>query len=356
MQGCFSHQQFAVSLDVFPRELDGGGMVVFTVHVKNFENTALSLSGFVEDEDGAVIKKIDGLEGRIPANDEKNITFSYTVYGVGNHTFKVFLDNYDGEPNGKGEEHWDEVTVEVRAMNGTELKLVSSECGKLYFKYDMGNYRARLACEFVIYNEYNFSLEVSGKIMTKINASVLNKYLQSDSLVTSINPHTISAGQYFAINSTAYFEISKSSLPKLIRALSGAGLIFPYWEDAANDIRVETEFYGATIPIEITYDVPFDRMGIQRFTFIESTYIEVEQIAVVADIVSDAFLTYELKTKSIPLANIKFIQNTLNKLPPSIRQKVSPITNPLLQQISINWLANWMKEKLITELRGDYYG
>ena len=264
---------------------------------------------------------------------------------------KLFLDKYDGKPNGYGAENWSKTTVEVKPVNERELKLVSSECGELYFKYDMGNYRARLACEFVIYNEYNFSLEVSGKIMTKMNASVLNKYLQSNSLVTSINPHTISAGQYFTINSTAYFEISKSSLPELIRALSGAGLIFPYWEDAANDIRVETEFYGATIPIKITYDVPFDRIGIQRFTFIESTYIEVDQMAVIADVAADAFLTYELKTKTIPLADIEFIQNALNKLPPSIRQKVSPITNPLLQQISINWLANWMKEKLITEWR-----
>ncbi|WP_461862993.1 hypothetical protein [Thermococcus sp.] len=109
-------QQFAVSLDAFPEELEGGGMVVFTVRVRNFENTALSLSGFVEDEDGAVIKRIGGLEGRIPANGGKNITFSYTVYGVGNHTFKVFLDNYDGKPNGKGEEHWSEATVEVKPV------------------------------------------------------------------------------------------------------------------------------------------------------------------------------------------------------------------------------------------------
>ena len=106
-------QRFAVSLEVFPRELDGGGTVYFMVHVVNFMSTAISLSGFVEDEDGAVIKRIDGLKGRIPANGEKNISFSYTIYGVGNHTFKLFLDNSDGKPNSIGEEHWAEVRVEV---------------------------------------------------------------------------------------------------------------------------------------------------------------------------------------------------------------------------------------------------
>ncbi len=86
-------QQFAVSLNAFPEELESGGTVYLTVHVKNFENAALSLSGFVENGNGTVIKKIGGFEGRIPANGGKNITFTYMLYGVGNHTFKLFLDN-----------------------------------------------------------------------------------------------------------------------------------------------------------------------------------------------------------------------------------------------------------------------
>jgi len=53
---------------------------------------------------------------------------SYTIHGVGNHTFKVFLDNSDGKPNGSGEEHWDEVRVEVKPVNGTELEQVGFEC------------------------------------------------------------------------------------------------------------------------------------------------------------------------------------------------------------------------------------
>ncbi|GAB6101720.1 hypothetical protein JCM16138_09430 [Thermococcus atlanticus] len=88
----------------------------FTVRAWNFGNSALSLSGFVEDEDGAVVKKIDGFEGRVPANAQ-NYTltaFSLNVNGIGNHTYRLFLDNYDGKPNNAGEEHWSEVKVEVK--------------------------------------------------------------------------------------------------------------------------------------------------------------------------------------------------------------------------------------------------
>lgn len=59
------------------------------------------------------VRNFDGFEGRFPANGGKNVSFSYTIQGVGNHTFKLFLDNYDGKPNGAGEEHWAEVTVKV---------------------------------------------------------------------------------------------------------------------------------------------------------------------------------------------------------------------------------------------------
>ena len=111
-----SYQIFGAALKVFPEEVVGGGPVYFTVEVRNYESGVLSLVGFVEDESGAVIKRIDGLEGRIPANGEKNITFSYTVYGAGEHTFKLFLDNYDGKPNGEGEEHWSKTTVEVNPV------------------------------------------------------------------------------------------------------------------------------------------------------------------------------------------------------------------------------------------------
>ncbi|WP_457753908.1 hypothetical protein [Thermococcus sp.] len=43
-------------------------------------------------------------------------SFSLQVSGVGNHTYTLFLDNVDGEPNGIGEEHWSEVKVEVKPV------------------------------------------------------------------------------------------------------------------------------------------------------------------------------------------------------------------------------------------------
>ncbi len=109
-------QQFDVKLEVFPIELEGGGTVYFTVKGWNFENSAIPLNGFVEDENGAIVKRIEGFEGKLPANAQ-NYTltaFNLQVDGVGNHTFKLFLDNTDGKPNGIGEEHWSEVRVEVR--------------------------------------------------------------------------------------------------------------------------------------------------------------------------------------------------------------------------------------------------
>ena len=147
-------QQFAVELEAFPIVLKGGGAVFFTVRAWNFEDQAVSLSGFVEDEDGAIVKSIDGFEGRVPANAQ-NYTltaFSLDVYGVGNHTYRLFLDNYDGEANGKGEEHWSEVRVEVKPMNGTELKQVGFECDDIYFDFKDRAYNATLSCRVYLYN------------------------------------------------------------------------------------------------------------------------------------------------------------------------------------------------------------
>ena len=138
----------------FPMGFEGGGTVFFTVRVWNFENSALSLSGFVEDEDGAVVKKIDGFEGRVPANAQ-NYTltaFSLDVYGVGNHTYKLFLDNTDGKPNGAGEEEWSEVKVEVKPMSGVELEQVGFECNDPEFNWNGIEYKAILVCRAFVYN------------------------------------------------------------------------------------------------------------------------------------------------------------------------------------------------------------
>ncbi|AMM53096.1 hypothetical protein TQ32_00255 [Pyrococcus kukulkanii] len=144
--------QFAIRLYASPRELNGGGEVIFSVKVWNYGNDRVSLKGFVSDGDGAVVKNIDWTG--VPANAQNYTvtTFTLTVYGVGEHKYKLFLDNYDGQPNGKGEEHWSEVTVEVRPMNGTGLKQISSECDDVYFDFKDHAYRATLSCRVYLHN------------------------------------------------------------------------------------------------------------------------------------------------------------------------------------------------------------
>ncbi|AMM53222.1 hypothetical protein [Pyrococcus kukulkanii] len=124
---------FSVRLYAYPTELEGGGEVTFLVKVWNYGNDRVSLKGFVSDGDGAIVKNINWTG--VPANAQNYTvtTFTLTVYGVGEHKYKLFLDNYDGKPNGKGEEHWSEVRVEVKPWQAS-LKL---ECdGKVILGKD----------------------------------------------------------------------------------------------------------------------------------------------------------------------------------------------------------------------------
>ncbi|WP_167910477.1 hypothetical protein [Thermococcus sp. Bubb.Bath] len=59
---------------------------------------------------------------------------------------------------------------------------------------------------------------------------------------------------------------------------------------------------------------------------------------------SDAFFTYELRAKSLPVADLKFVQEISSRLPPQVQKAL----NPVLEQISVNWVANWVKELGIT--------
>ncbi|GEM_PF-984444 len=188
-------QQFAVKLEASPTELEGGGTVYFTVKVWNFENSAIPLSGFVKDENGTIVKSIDGFEGRVPANAQ-NYTltaFSLDVYGVGNHTFKLFLDNADGEPNGAGEEHWSEVTVEVKPTNGT-LKQVGFECKDIYFDFRDRAYRATLVCKVYLYNPLESALDVR-------DVAVLQGYSLGD--LEDVTGGSLSTGEW-TINPSAF--------------------------------------------------------------------------------------------------------------------------------------------------------
>jgi hypothetical protein len=59
---------------------------------------------------------------------------------------------------------------------------------------------------------------------------------------------------------------------------------------------------------------------------------------------SDAFFTYKLRAKSLPVADLKFVQEISSRLPPQVQKAL----NPVLEQSSVNWIANWVKELGIT--------
>ncbi|WP_240703283.1 hypothetical protein [Thermococcus indicus] len=111
---------FNVVLTAYPTELEGGGEVYLQVKAWNYDGSLIPVKGFIE-VDGEVIRSI---EAKIPvnANGDSILTLTYNIAGVSTHTFKLFLDNYDGEPNGAGEEHWSEVKVEVKSWKA-DLKL-----------------------------------------------------------------------------------------------------------------------------------------------------------------------------------------------------------------------------------------
>jgi len=67
---------FGVSFAVWPKTLDGGGDVYFTVKVRNYMSDKLDVRGFIEDEDGAVIVKMgDSGVYTIPAKEKRILAF-----------------------------------------------------------------------------------------------------------------------------------------------------------------------------------------------------------------------------------------------------------------------------------------
>ncbi|NJE61895.1 hypothetical protein [Thermococcus sp. 21S7] len=152
-----SSRSFAVRLKASPVELDGGGTVYFTVKAWNFDSSRLCLRGFVKDDEGAVVKTIDRC---IPAKAQNyTVTaFSLVVHGVGNHTYRLFLDNYDGKPNGKGDEHWDEVRVGVKSF---KVQKASMDCSNMVLSAKKGNLVLDMTCEVYFTNPTDVSWKVT---------------------------------------------------------------------------------------------------------------------------------------------------------------------------------------------------
>ena len=242
---------FEVELIAYPTELEGGGTVTFIVKVWNHDSSALSLSGFVQDEDGVVIKKIEGFEGRVPANAQ-NYTltaFSLDVYGVGNHTYKLFLDNSDGEPNGVGEEHWSEVTVEVKSINGTELKQVGFECDDPEFNWNGIEYKAELVCRAFIYNP-----------------------TQNDVYLNSV-----SVQEWHADNSAFMESLEPSWVIEYPQIIQGSRTVTIVFKNTARTglITLEKDLFGAYVLLSLKYVIS-PRDG-KDYIFTNSEVINIRQ-------------------------------------------------------------------------------
>ena len=173
-------QQFAVELEAFPRDLEGGGMVFFTVGAWNFAGDALNVQFHVVDESGRVVYPRDGgwISKYLPkgASNYTLDAFNWDIYGVDNHTYTVIARI-------SGEEENDTATIIVKPVNGTGLKQVGFECDDLYLStgLDRGHhllYRGTLTCRAILYNPTPYYLRGS---ITDVHAvEITPKVLDSD--------------------------------------------------------------------------------------------------------------------------------------------------------------------------------
>ncbi|QDA31074.1 hypothetical protein FH039_04895 [Thermococcus indicus] len=158
---------------------------------------------------------------------------------------KNVINNYDGKPNGKGEEHRSEVKVEVKLMNGTELKQVGFECSDLYFDFEDRAYRATLSCRVYLHNP-NPKNEVRIK-----DIAVLNSYSLGD--LKNVPAGSLNTGEWniqpdsFTIPAQTT-KIVQFSLPLEISSwvpISGA--------DATEVVLKDGEFITVEIPYTLGY-------------------------------------------------------------------------------------------------------
>ena len=233
--------------------------------------------------------------------------------------------------------------VEVNGSNVVHLK--SIKCNdELYFKYDMGDYKATLTCYVTGYNAYHTTLELNGNILATINASYLNRYLslpngKTSPVVSDIKPKNIPRGEQFVLSSNVSFVVPAPDFKILPNSIS----------DAFNDVRVEWSLSGKNVPVTIIYDIPFKDVNIQRIIIHYKVHLSVDHKAVVLDFISDVGITVFSWTKlskigEASIADVGFIQQSLNKLPPGIRDKIIPV---------FSWVSlNYVKERVITGLLG----
>ncbi len=100
------------------------------------------------------------IETRIPANANGNsiLTLAYNLAGVTDHTFKLFIDNYDGKPNDAGEEEWSKVKVEVKPSS---VLASFMNCSDLALSAERGNPVLDMSCEVHFTNPTDIEWEIT---------------------------------------------------------------------------------------------------------------------------------------------------------------------------------------------------
>jgi len=258
-----ANAQFGVSLEAMPTEIVGGGTVVFTVKASNYLGNAYSLFGYVVDEDGAVIKRVSTT---LPASaqDYTLTSFSLQVSGVGTHTYTLFLDNYDGEPNGIGEEHWDEVRVIVHPSNETELQQVAFECNDPEFNWNGIEYKAKLVCRAIIYNPTQNDVSIN-------SVSVENWSIENQEFMESLE-------SAWMIEYPAKVEPSQTA-EIVFKNTAHTGLI-----------TLEKDLFGTYVGVSIEYIISPQNAEDITFTGFDVVNIKQDNSDVIVDVGTNAVL------------------------------------------------------------------
>ncbi|NJE03965.1 hypothetical protein E3E27_07470 [Thermococcus sp. MV11] len=253
---------FNIKLLAYPTELEGGGEVYLQVKAWNYDGSLIPVKGFIE-VDGDVIKNI---EAKIPAsaNGDQILKLRYNFAGVGTHTIKVFLDNYDGEPNGEGEEYWSEVRVEVKPMNGTELKQVGFECDDPEFNWNGIEYKAKMVCRAIIYNPTQ----------------------------NNVNINSISVKEW-SVDNQEFMESLESAwtveYPAKVKPSQTVEIVF---KNTAHTglITLEKDLFGDYVGISIRYTISPQNTGDINFTGFDVITIKQDNTDVIADVGTNVIL------------------------------------------------------------------
>ena len=331
-------------LEVMPDRVDPGDGVVVFITIENTKDYAQTWPVELVDNSGNVWWP----------NGTSDMSANYSLYSDGSikvYAHKVARIMVTGIKVYQNTTFYLKVagfpmaSAYVEVNGSIVIRIKSIECNdELYFKYDMGDYKATLTCYVTGYNAYHTTLELNGNILATINASYLNKYLHLPSgktspVVVDMIPKDIPKGGQFVLSSNVSFVVPAPDFKVLPNTIS----------DAFNDIRVEWSISGKDVPVTITYDIPFKDINIQRITLHYNVHLSVDHKAVALDFISDVGITLFSWTKlsklnDASLADIEFIQKSLNRLPPGVRDKVISI---------FSWISlNYAKEWAITELLG----